>query len=91
MSSLHRLRQFLAGLAGATRSSSVELIAWEHRELEHVFALFVLGPAAGIPTPGSLVSLELLPDLERELVVLLARARDATDPLADLVSTFDVT
>jgi len=91
VSLLGRLRELLAGLAGAARASSVEMIAWEHRELEHLFALLVLGPAAGIPSPASVATLELLPHLERELVVLLSRARESGDPLAELVSTFDVT
>ena len=91
MTLLGRLRELLAGLGRAARASSVELIAWEHRELENLLALLVLGPAAGLPTPGSIAGLDLLPEMERELVVLLARARDATDPLGELVSTFDVT
>ncbi len=91
MSLLRRLRDLLRELGRATRASSVELIAWEHRELENLFALLVLGPAAGIPSPASLATLDLLPELERELVVLLSRARESGDPLAELVSTFDVT
>lgn len=72
------------------RDSASGMLAWEHRELENLFALLVLAPAAGVPGPPSGVALELLPDLERELTVLLARARGADDPWGELFSVFEV-
>lgn len=76
---------------GAARASATHTLAWEHRELENLFALLALLPLSGVAAPSSLLALDLLPHLERELCVLLDRARAADDPMGELFSTFDVT
>ncbi len=87
----HRFGRFLRSAWGSLRASAVPYTEWEARELEHLFALLALGSAAGIPGPPTLLSLDLLPLLEREILVLQAGTRRAGDPWGDLFSTFDVT
>lgn len=84
------LGRFFDGFKRFWRSRATEALAWEYREYENLFALMLLSPAAGIPGPPSLLSLELLPDIERELVVLLDRARESSDPYGELFSIFEV-
>jgi len=87
---LEYIRLALRDIKSILGGSASGALAWEYREMENLFALLILHPAAGIPGPPAGLALALLPDLERELVVLLARARDADDPLGDLFSTFEV-
>lgn len=87
---MRRIWAWFRSMGQGVRASSVEMLVWEHREMENLFALLLLTPAAGIPGPPSALALDLLPDLERELVVLLDRARQSGDPMGELFSTFDV-
>lgn len=86
---LGRLRQLLSIAAESQRVRAVELTAVELRELENLFALLVLGAFIGMPAPPASVAAELLPHLHRELEVLNARARDASDALAELCGLFE--
>lgn len=94
-SSLRRLLRAAARTARqldrTVRASATHTLAWEHRELENLFALLALLPLSGVAAPSTLLALDLLPYLERELLVFLDRARTADDPMGELFSTFDVT
>ncbi|MCK5797176.1 MAG: hypothetical protein KAI47_08340, partial [Deltaproteobacteria bacterium] len=83
-----KLQDILKSFDRGMRTSASEMIVWEHRELENIFALLLLGPAAGIAGPPAPLALALLPDLEHELIALLDRARESGDPLGELFSTF---
>ena len=88
---LSRLRRACRFLDRRLRGASVSVLAWEYREMENLFALSVLSPAAGVPGTPSGLSLDLLPLLEHELLVLLDRARASGDPWGELFSLFEVT
>jgi len=85
-----RLRRFFKSLRLGVRSKATGALAWECREFENLFALMVLSQAAGIAGPPSFLSLDLLPHMERELLVLLDRARESGDPYGELFSIFEV-
>ena len=87
---LDRLRRLLRGVRSEVRASATGMLAFEHRELENLFALMVYSSVVGIPGPPSMLSLMLLPHTERELRVLLDRARESGDPLGELFSLFEV-
>lgn len=72
------------------RGKAVDSIEAELEELEHVFALMVQGAFVGIPSPPMQISLELLPLMERELLLMTEKIDTANEPLSHLFSTFDV-
>jgi len=71
------------------RVKATERLEWETRELENIFALLTLGAFVGMQAPPMHISLELLPDMEKELVYMTNRVSIANDPLAELFSMFD--
>lgn len=71
------------------RSKATERLEWETRELENIFSLLTLGAFVGMQAPPMHISLELLPEMEQELVIMTNRVCMAQDPLADLFSMFD--
>ncbi len=71
------------------RSKATERLEWETRELENIFSLLTLGAFVGMQAPPMHISLELLPDMEQELVIMTNRVSMSNDPLADLFSMFD--
>lgn len=68
---------------------ATERLEWEMQELENIFSLLVLGSFVGIQAPPMHLSLELLPDMEKELMIMSNRVCTASDPIADLFSMFD--
>jgi hypothetical protein len=50
----------------------------------------LLGGFAGIPSPPAPIAIELLPYLEREIVVLLARSDLSTDPIGALMGMLEI-
>ncbi len=71
------------------KHQATDRLEWETRELENIFSLLTLGAFVGLQAPPMYISLELLPDMEKELVLMANRACTAQDPLADLFSMFD--
>ena len=72
------------------RSKAVETIAYEVGELDNIFAILVLGAFIGIPSPPIHITMELLPDMEKEFEVMLEKVSTAHDPLGDLFSVLDI-
>jgi hypothetical protein len=72
------------------RSKAVETIKYEVEELDNIFAILVLGAFIGIPSPPIHVTMELLPEMEKELEIMLAKVSTAHDPLGDLFSVLDI-
>ncbi len=72
------------------RHQAVHTIEYELEELENIFAILVLGMFIGIPSPPVQITLELLPDMERELKLMLAKIGTAHDPLGDLFSVLGI-
>ena len=72
------------------RGKLVDAIEWETAELENIFGLLVLGALVGVPAPPMHIMLDLLPDMEKELLIMLERVETASAPLSDLASILDV-
>ncbi|MDH3237638.1 MAG: hypothetical protein OEM42_01790 [Deltaproteobacteria bacterium] len=89
-----RLRQKLRGwwrtADQVARAQATEKLEWEVREMENIFALLTLGAFTGLPSPPMQLTLELLPLMERELLLMLEKVDTASDPLAELFSTLNV-
>ena len=88
---LKKLGGVFSVIDSAHRGRATELTAYEARELENIFVLLLLGAFAGIPSPPALLSIELLPYLEREIKVLHARAKDSSDAMSEIAGLFDIT
>jgi len=72
------------------RSKAVETIEYEAKELDNIFAILVLGAFIGIPAPPIHITMELLPDMEKEFEIMLEKVATAHDPLGDLFSVLDI-
>jgi hypothetical protein len=72
------------------RSKAVETIEYEAKELDNIFAILVLGAFIGIPSPPIHITMELLPDMEKEFKIMLEKVSTAHDPLGDLFSVLDI-
>lgn len=81
------LRRILNTLDAMQRGKATETVEWEMQELRQVFALLVMGEAVGLPAPPSELTLELLPDMEDELRLLLQRIDTAQTPFSQLFSS----
>ena len=72
------------------RSKAVATIEYEVGELDNIFAILVLGAFIGIPSPPIHITMELLPEMEKELGIMLEKVSTAHDPLGDLFSVLDI-
>jgi hypothetical protein len=72
------------------RAKAVDIIEYEVAELDNIFAILVLGAFVGIPSPPIFISTQLLPLMEKELDVMLAKVATAHDPLGELFSVLGV-
>lgn len=72
------------------RGKAVETIEAELEELEYIFALLVQGSFIGMPSPPVQLSMDLLPMMEEDLVLLLERVDTSNEPLSRLFSVFDI-
>ncbi len=72
------------------RGKAVETVEHEAEELSHIFALLVLGVFVGLPAPPAQITLELMPDLEAELDLMLSKVTTAHDPLGELFSVLGI-
>jgi len=72
------------------RSRAVETIENELEEMENIFGLLVLGSFVGIPSPPMQISLDLMPYMEKELLLMMEKVDTASQPLSQLFSVFDI-
>ena len=72
------------------RGKAVATIEYEVEELDNIFAILVLGAFIGIPSPPIHITMELLPDMEKEFAIMLGKVSTAHDPLGDLFSVLDI-
>lgn len=72
------------------REKAVDTLEAELEELETIFAVLVQGAFIGLPSPPAQISLDLLPEMEAELAMLLDRVDTANEPLSRLFSVFEV-
>jgi hypothetical protein len=85
-----RWRKFIAIILQVNREKASEILEFELKELENIFSLLVLGGFVGMPSPPVPIAIELLPYMERELTIMLARSDMAHDPIGSLMSILDV-
>ncbi len=86
---ISRLRKLLGDIEEINRSNVSELHEWEEKELRNIFALLVVGSFTGIPSPPVHITMELLPEMEDDLHIMLNRIQTAHDPLGELFSLLD--
>jgi len=72
------------------RGKAVETIEYEVGELDNIFAILVLGAFIGIPSPPIHITMDLLPEMEKEFEIMLEKVSTAHDPLGDLFSVLDI-
>ena len=75
---------------GVLRGKAVDTIEFELEELDHVFGLLVLGSYVGIPSPPMQISLNLMPFMEKELILMMKKVDTANEPISDLFSVLDI-
>lgn len=85
-----RINEFLQGVEEVNRGNLADLHEWEGQELRNIFALLVVGNFVGMPAPPAHITMALLPDMEQDIELMLARINPAHDPLAELVSLMDI-
>ncbi|RMG68677.1 MAG: hypothetical protein D6710_09870 [Nitrospirae bacterium] len=82
---LEASRLFARGFSdSATKAMEAEL-----KELENTFSLVMVGSLVGLPAPASFVGVAVLPYMERELMVMLARSQGLDDRLAEFFGVLD--
>jgi len=86
---LNNLRKAWRLFDEVNKHRATDRLEWETRELENIFSLLVLGAFVGFQAPPMHLTLELLPEMERELLIMSNRVCTASDPLGDLFSLFD--
>ena len=86
----HILRSAVRVITQINREKATGMLEFETKELENIFALLVLGGFAGLPSPPSPIAVELLPYMERELVMLLTRSDLSQDPLGVLMGMLEI-
>ena len=72
------------------RGKAVGTIESELEEMEHIFGILVLGSFIGIPAPPMHISLDLMPLMEKELILMMEKVDTANEPIARLFSVFDI-
>lgn len=72
------------------RNKAVSAIEAECEEMEYIFALLVQGSFVGLPSPPAHLSMDLLPLMEKDLMLLLERMNTSNQPLSRLFSVFDI-
>jgi len=66
------------------RGKAVNIIEVEVEELENIFGMLVLGSFIGFPSPPMQISLDLMPLMEKELILMLEKVDTAHEPIAQL-------
>lgn len=72
------------------RYKAVDRLEDEVEEMEYIFAVLCQGAFIGMPSPPARISLDLLPDMEQDLILLMERVQTANEPLSKLFSAFDI-
>ena len=86
----HILKSAIKVATQVNREKATALLEFEVKELDNIFALLVLGGFAGLPSPPSPIAIELLPYMEKELIMLLSRTDLAQDPIGVLAGMLDM-
>jgi len=84
-----KLKKFFSEISFASKKNLTEKIEFELKELKNLFSLLIFNAYIGYPDPSIFVNLELLPYLEKDLIIMLKSTLKTKDMLSDLASTFD--
>lgn len=84
------IREFFRDIDAVYKQKAVDVIEYETREMENIFALLVLGSFIGLPSPPLQLTLELMPYMEEELEIMLEKVGTAHDPMGELFSVLDI-
>ena len=72
------------------RYKAVGRLEDEVEEMEYIFAVLCQGAFIGMPAPPARISLDLLPDMEKDIILLMKRVDTTNEPLSRLFSVFDI-
>lgn len=72
------------------RNKATGAIEAQQQELNYIFALLVQGSFVGMPGPPVQICMDLLPLMEKDLILLRDRVETANEPLSRLFSVFDI-
>ncbi len=84
------LLEAFRGFSRGFRDRAVDTIEKELSEMEGSFALLLYSSLVGLPSPPPLVGLSLLPYMEREISIMLARSRHLDDVWATWADLADL-
>jgi len=54
----------------------------------HVFSIIVLGSFIGLPSPPMQISLDLMPLMEKDLILMIEKVDTAHEPISDLFQSW---
>jgi hypothetical protein len=86
---LQTIKRYFAGFDKSSRNKAIGDLEWEIREMQHIFAVLTLGSFIGLPSTPLPIAFELLPDMEAEFAILLAKINTADSPLSEQFSRLD--
>ena len=72
------------------RGKAVETLEVEVEEMDHILGILVLGVFIGLPSPPMQISLELMPLMETQLLLMIEKVDTANEPMAQLFSTLSI-
>ena len=87
---LKKLKNILQFINKSNRAKAIEAYEWEEEELKNTFALLVCGSFLGHPSPPMHITIELLPEMEEDLKVMLDKLDLSRNPLSEMFSSFDI-
>jgi len=90
MNIIDKIKKFFKEIDHIQKENVLEIVEWEEKEVENIFALIVLGIFIGYPSPPIQISLDLLPYMEDEMNLMLEKVSTAHDPLGELFSLLDI-
>ncbi|RKX66809.1 hypothetical protein DRP44_03335 [candidate division TA06 bacterium] len=85
-----KIRRFLQLLEEVQKNKATDIIEFELKETENLFALITLGEMVGYANPPVSITLSLIPYMEREVILMTNRAVDSNDKLSDIASIMEV-
>jgi hypothetical protein len=86
-----KVTQWLKSISLLEKGLATQVIEVELVQLENIFALLLFGCFVGLPTPPVHLTLKLLPEMEKELIIMINRVFTSKDPLGELFSTLNIT
>ena len=87
---ISKLTRIWAAADEVARAKATDRVEDELEELEYIFALLCQGAFVGMPSPPVQISMDLLPEMEKDLVLLMERVVTTNEPLSRLFSVFDI-